>query len=141
MGFPLMSLEAQKEIVMGLHRFGLGARPGDISKIGSGLREALLEEILTAPAPLPGAGELPASAEAFHRLRMEQEEVKALREAKREADARGAGDAAAGKPDGMQDKPEDKICEPLRRAVRDVFQAETMARAEAAKTPLIGFRE
>jgi len=133
-----MRMDVQKATVLGLSRFGLGARPGGLAKIGSGIREALLEETAAKATGVPAAGALLSSAEAFHRLRLEQEEVKALREAKA---ASGAGESKADRPapkeDGMRAGPE----QPLRRAVREVFQAETLARLEAAKAPLAGFGE
>jgi uncharacterized protein (DUF1800 family) len=41
----------------------------------------------------------------------------------------------------MAGKAEPKLQEPLRRAVREVFQSETLARLDAAKEPLAGFGE
>jgi uncharacterized protein (DUF1800 family) len=142
MGLAVMpGQDVSKTAIAALHRFGLGARPGGLSMIGTGIREALLEEISARPVPIPGGEALPTTAEAFHRLRLEQEEAKALREAKREAAASDAKNGGAGNPDGSQTKPEGNARDPVRRAVRDVFQAETMARLDAAKAPLIGFRE
>ncbi len=136
-----MRMEVEKVTVLGLSRFGLGARPGDLARIGSGIREALLEEIPAKATGVPAAGGLLSSAEAFHRLRLEQEEAKALREAK---PAPGAGESKeeqpAPKTDGMP-KDEAGRKQPLRRAVREVFQAETLARLEAAKAPVAGFGE
>jgi uncharacterized protein (DUF1800 family) len=132
--------EGLKTTVLGLNRFGLGARPDSLAAIGSAIREALLAEADEKLTTVPGAQDLLASPEAFHTLRLAQEEVRALREAKRdvsvgkgmgpEASANGEGKAPAAAPN-----------EPRRRAVREVFQAETLARLEAAKKPLVGYAE
>ncbi len=131
--------ETQKATVAGLHRFGLGARPGGLAHIGDGIREALLDEMAGEAAAVPQG--LLSSAEAFHRLRIEQDAIKALRDAK-PAQIASASQAAPPVPDedGMR-KDEAGPKQPLRRAVREVFQAETLARIEAAKAPLTGFHE
>ncbi len=133
-------MEVQKAAVTGLNRFGLGARPGDLAKIGNGIREALLEEIAEKATAVPAAKTLPTGAEAFHRLRQEQEALKALRDAK---PAVSAGvdkpEPAAGEEGMRKDGANPK--QAIRRAVREVFQAETLARLEAAKAPLTGFAE
>ena len=133
-------MQVEKATVIGLNRFGLGARPGSLAKIGSGIRDALRAEIDAKETRVPLAESLVSSAEAFHRLRMQQEARKALREAKANP-AGGNQPDAAGQAAGNAGADETATKEPLRRAVRDVFQAETLARIEAAKAPLAGFNE
>ena len=128
---------------IGLNRFGLGAKRGSLSGIGSGIREALLEELAEKATAVPGADALPASAEAFHRLRMAQEEEKALREAKA---APGEGAAKPEQQGAPQESPAaakegDGAKNPVHRVNRETFQAETLARLEAAKAPRTGFAE
>ncbi len=45
-----------------LHRFGLGARPGDLARIGSGARDLLRDEVRQGRSPRSGASLIPASA-------------------------------------------------------------------------------
>jgi uncharacterized protein (DUF1800 family) len=131
--------DVQKIAAIGLDRFGLGARPGDLAKIGSGIREVLLEEIAAYASPLSTPGLAP-SAELFHRFRVAQEQKKALREEKQASMAAGNNDRqAAPSADEMRNMPGPKEAPP--NVVRDIFQAETLARMEAANAPLAGFSE
>ncbi|MGP0041678.1 MAG: DUF1800 domain-containing protein, partial [Rhodomicrobium sp.] len=135
----MASIEVRKATVTGLNRFGLGARPGDLAKIGGGIREVLLDEVAERAAGANAAAGLLPSSEAFHRLRMQQEEIKALREAKQAVSPAGnmAGQPAAG--DSMRNAGSPKAALP--NVVREVFQAETLARLEAAKASNAGFSE
>ncbi len=72
-------IEVQKATVAGLNRFGLRARPGDLTTIGGGIRDVLLEEVAQKASGAAAAEGLLPSSEAFHRLRMQQEEIKAQR--------------------------------------------------------------
>jgi uncharacterized protein (DUF1800 family) len=136
----MAATELQKTI-LGLNRFGLGAKPGCLAKIGSGIREALREEISARATSIPPREDLPSSAEAFHLLRLEREKIKALREARQQFAAAEEKAPQRQGEDTMQGKAEGQPKEPLRRVVREVFQAETLARLEAAKEPLAGFGE
>jgi uncharacterized protein (DUF1800 family) len=137
----MAAIASQRIAVIGLNRFGLGARPGSLTKIGSGIRDVLYEEIAAKAVAAPARDNLPSSAEAFHLLRLEREKIKALREAKPQfAAVEEKGPQSQGE-EAMGGKAEVKPQEPLRRAVREVFQAETLARLEAAKEPLAGFGE
>jgi uncharacterized protein (DUF1800 family) len=135
-----MASKASQELtVKGLGRFGLGAHPDSLARIGGGIREFLAEEISAKPQ----AGEhLPTSAEALRNLRLEREQIRTLRLAKAETPPIAATGAIAPepKPGADQAKP-NQPSEPIRRAVREVFQAETLARIEAAKQAPVGFRE
>ncbi|MGO9867996.1 MAG: DUF1800 domain-containing protein, partial [Rhodomicrobium sp.] len=135
----MASIEVRKATVTGLNRFGLGARPGDLAKIGGGIREVLLDEVAERAAGANAAAGLLPSSEAFNRLRMQQEEIKALREAKQAVSPAGnmAGQPAAG--DNMHNAAGPKAALP--NVVREVFQAETLARLEAAKASNAGFSE
>jgi uncharacterized protein (DUF1800 family) len=131
----------QKITVIGLNRFGLGALPGSLTKIGGGIRDVLREEVAAKAAAIPTRHDLPSSAAAFHLLRLEREKIKALREANPQFAAAGRSALESQGKEAMQSKAEAKPPEPLRRAVREVFQAETLARLAAAKEPLTGFGE
>jgi uncharacterized protein (DUF1800 family) len=137
----MVAIPSQRITVIGLNRFGLGARPGSLTKIGSDIRDVLREEIATKAAAVRARDTLPSSAEAFHLLRLEREKIKALREAKPQLAAAEASVQQGQAGEAMEGKSEAKPQEPLRRAVREVFQAETLARLEAAKEPLAGYSE
>lgn len=136
----------QSATVIGLNRFGLGARPGDLAMIGKHIREALLEDVAAKAASVDGAGLL-TSAEAFHRLRLEREEIKAMRVASADKsmqdrpDGKTTAPASLVNPESAGMKAEAQAKNPLRRIVRDTFQAETLARLEAAKQAKTGFAE
>jgi len=72
--------EEQRLTVVGLNRFGLGARPDDLSGIGSNIREALLQEIVSKTTAVSARENLLSSAEAFRRLKAERDEVKSLQD-------------------------------------------------------------
>jgi uncharacterized protein (DUF1800 family) len=87
--------------VLALHRFGLGARPGDLVKIGSGIRDALAGEV-TAKAVLQPQGvefaQMAALGPAFHAF---QEDERKLRETRAAAgNMAGGGLASPGSMDG-----------------------------------------
>ena len=126
--------EEQRLTVVGLNRFGLGARPGDLSGIGSNIREALLQEVVSKTTAVSARENLLSSAEAFLRLKAERDEVKSLQD-KNPASA----DAKKASPD-PQATTED-VKNPPRRVVREIFQAETIARLDAAKQAPTGFAE
>jgi uncharacterized protein (DUF1800 family) len=131
--------DIQKTAVIGLDRFGLGARPGDLAKIGSGIRDILLDEIAARSSGITETSLAP-SAELFHRFRMEQEQKKALQEEKRAVMAAANNDGQAAPSEGeTRNMQGPKEAPP--NVVRDVFQAETLARMEAATSPLAGFSE
>lgn len=135
--------EEQKSTVIGLNRFGLGARPGDLSTIGNNIREAFLQEIAAKTAIVPAKENLMPAAEAFRRLKAEREEIKAQQERVARAQAKPiSGSPAASHPALVPDAmPKEEAKNPLRRVVREIFQAETAARLEAAKQALTGFAE
>ena len=59
-----MSSSARAEVVLALHRFGMGPRPGSIAAIGTDPRGALIAE-LDRPLALSAAASLPTSAKAY----------------------------------------------------------------------------
>jgi uncharacterized protein (DUF1800 family) len=137
----MAAIASQKTAVIGLNRFGLGACPGSLARIGSAIRDVLREEAAAGATAVSVRDNLPSSAEAFHLIRLEREKIRALREAKQQP---AAVEASAGQSQGeqaMAGKAEAKPQEPLRRAVREVFQNETVARLDAAKKPAAGFDE
>lgn len=132
-------IDVQKTAVTGLNRFGLGARPGDLARIGGGIRDVLLEAVAQKASGATAAEGLLPAPEAFHRLRIEQEQIKARREAKQSL---SAADSKAGQPASERSMSSAAgLKEPLPNVVRDVFQAETLARLKAANEPLAGFGE
>jgi uncharacterized protein (DUF1800 family) len=132
---------SQRMTVIGINRFGLGARPGSLTRIGSDIRAVLNGEIVAKAAAVPARETLHSSAEAFHLLRLEREKIKALRETKPQLAAAEAGAQLSQGGEAMEGQAGAKPQEPLRRAVREAFQAETLARLDAAKEPLAGFSE
>jgi uncharacterized protein (DUF1800 family) len=144
-------IEQQKATVIGLNRFGLGARPGDLTAVGNDIRGALLQEVASKSVIMPAGETILPSAEAFHRLRMEREEIRALRLARAGGPKDAAKDGAMppageGVPPGQdanapKNKGEADAQKPLRQVVRDVFQAETVARLQAATGNRVGFGE
>ncbi len=137
----MASMAEQKRTAAGIARFGLGARPGGLARIGGGIREVLLEETAPHTLAMTPKDALPTSAEAFHMLRAERQAIKELRDARPAFAASGAPLPQGQGEDASKAKDEAQPKQPLRRAVREVFQAETLARLEAAKVPLAGFNE
>jgi uncharacterized protein (DUF1800 family) len=150
--------ELPKITTAGLGRFGLGARPGDLAAIKGDIREAILEEVSERRATLAPGENILSTAEAYHRLRIEREEIRALRLANKGAekpeDAAASPDSAkpsavappneatqatATAPEKAKTEADQK---PFRRqVVRDLFQAEALARLQAAKGARVGFAE
>ncbi len=138
--------EVQTATVIGLNRFGLGARPGDLSAIGSDIRGALLQEFATGASILESE-RLPSSVAAYHGLRTEQEKIKALREAVKQGAENQTPNSAAAATQTAQGGDAPKTAEEAgakllrRQAIRDVFQAETVARLRTAAGVRTGFAE
>jgi uncharacterized protein (DUF1800 family) len=132
--------EEQRLTVVGLNRFGLGARPDHLSSIGSNIREALLQEVAAKNAAVPATEKLSASEEAFRRLKAEREEINALQGHKAPADPKDAP-ANQQQLQANDTRPKEEVQNPIRRVVREIFQAETNARLEAAKQAPTGFAE
>ena len=107
------------EAAIAANRFGFGARPGDLARIGSHAREALKQQ-LRGPAPL-----LPEALEASHTLLAR---VQDARTARREA----AGDA---QPSALANA---KV---LRDIYRPAYVADVQARVRAAITREADFLE
>ncbi|MGL3107686.1 DUF1800 domain-containing protein [Bradyrhizobium sp. BR 1432] len=59
-----MSNSVKAEVVLALHRFGMGPRPGSIAAVGTDPRGALIAE-LEQPLVLSAAASLPTSAKAY----------------------------------------------------------------------------
>ncbi|HZV20776.1 MAG TPA: DUF1800 family protein, partial [Hyphomicrobiales bacterium] len=141
-----MRQEEAKKAVIGLSRFGLGARPGDLAAIGGGIREALLEEAASRAVFMPAGEHVLPSAEAFHRLKLEREKVRELRLAAiPPKDAAAAAPAKSAPAEAMEGDPKMQSGagqrQPLRQAVREIFQAETLGRVQAARQARTGFAE
>lgn len=138
--------------VLALHRFGLGARPGDIEALRGDVREALLGEV-AGRADLAHFQGLPQSHDALSGFlkyrgmrRVEREEAAAMRAASRR-EAMAGGDAgqptsdSPPKPTGEGKTPATAAKavqpNPLQVLVRD----EIAGRINAAVAAEIGFRE
>ena len=103
-------MTAATDATLVANRFGLGARPGELARLGSGAREALLAQ-LKGPAPLITRA-LPASRDVLA-------QVIALREARRKA---GDDDTAA----------QVKVAVKIRELYAPVYVDEVTARFQAA---------
>ncbi len=139
-----------KAAVIGLSRFGFGARPGDWAAFKGDLRGALLEEVALKVVTTPQAENIVPAPEAYRRLRAAREELKALRVRTAQADegspAPSAPNQSAAGPaepmaDGSQSSSRADALTARRELVRELFQAETLARVEAGAKARIGFAE
>lgn len=68
-----------KLATLGLNRFGLGARPGDLSIAGSDPRAFIAEEVASRASTVPDPTRLPTSVEAFRAWRSEEEVMRVAR--------------------------------------------------------------
>ncbi len=145
-------------------RFGLGARPGDLARLGGDPRAALLAEIADPGTLLMPEAGLPGSADAYARVRDYQTAKRSQRKAA-DAAASEAGKAAApaaieapaiamddngmdamakapgaNKP-GKPNKPKGGGDTPLPPNPRSLMDAEIAARIERVLAARIGFGE
>lgn len=134
--------------VIGLNRFGLGARPGDLVTFGGDVRSALLDEVAHKEVAIPSGENILSSPDAYHRLHVEQEQIQALRKAEgqvREAQASPQPQAPMPSDANAMSEPKAKTTVDLmaerRQIVREMFRAETVARVEAGTQARCGFSE
>jgi uncharacterized protein (DUF1800 family) len=121
--------EPKAQAAFALHRFGFGPRSGDIDRIASDPRGALLAELEPGTASI-SAPDLMNGGAAFRKAFEFRQERKAAREAKRMQDGAMAPDAATNPtPGGMIPVPQ------------QIYLAEAKARYEAALNADIGLVE
>ncbi|AWN54137.1 DUF1800 domain-containing protein [Methylobacterium sp. 17Sr1-1] len=109
-----------RRTALGLGRFGLGARPGDLA-LGEPVEEALRREILAGTVPLPGGPDLAPAPTLLTALQAEEQGRKLAR---------------AGSPDAPM--PEGPPAPPIQERV---YRAEVTARLALAQAAPLGFVE
>lgn len=102
------STDARMQAALALHRFGLGPRPGDIAKVASDPRGALLAELQSGSKPLADP-DLVDSGRAAREAFAFQQERKAERERRRMQAADTADNAMAGNGDMAKDSAKDSV--------------------------------
>lgn len=155
-----MSNAAKAEVVLALHRFGMGPRPGSIAAIGTDPRGALIAE-LDRPLALSAAASLPSSAKAYRTVadanaRRTARAKQAQQQAKKQQMA--AAPAAAGDQGQAQAQPEGQAqgysqerdaaemaakqaADAIPDPGRPIYLQEAKLRTEAALAADIGFAE
>jgi uncharacterized protein (DUF1800 family) len=152
------------QTALAFHRFGLGARPGDMGRLKGPARTALLDEVTAKPSPSPFEGML-TSADLLVRFMDFRGERRAVREAaaataagqvglppaapmqdiaaRRPAmDTAGPGIAAPPMPKGPSGRPlVDRSMLALQNPVPAFSQEELAARLQASAQAPIGFQE
>ncbi|MDJ1159258.1 DUF1800 family protein [Chelatococcus sp. SYSU_G07232] len=69
-----MALERDAALaVLGLNRFGLGPRPGDLARMGADIRDVLAAEVRRRAVPQPEGPDLLTGVEAFRAWRAEED--------------------------------------------------------------------
>ncbi|MCP3402205.1 DUF1800 family protein [Bradyrhizobium sp. CCGB20] len=155
-----MSNAAKAEVVLALHRFGMGPRPGSIAAIGTDPRGALIAE-LDRPLVLSAAASLPSSAKAYRtvadanarrtaRAKQAQQQAKKQQMAAAPAAAGDQGQAQA-QPEGQaqgysQEKDAAEMAakqaaDAIPDPGRPIYLQEAKLRTEAALAADIGFAE
>ena len=147
--------------VLALHRFGLGARPGDLGRIGGNIRDALASEVAAKTVLQPQGLEYAQMATlgpAFHAF---QENERRMRQTRAAATANGASNsmAAPGSMDGMAaatdpsatavspatppvpGTPPPPAARPEPPFPQRIYRDEAKARIHLAAEPLVGFNE
>lgn len=138
----------ERDAVLALWRFGLGARSGDLAAIGGDPRGLLRQEIVEAYVPMPEGPELRSSAELFAELVAFNAAVKAEREA---APATPQATPPIASPDatsatGMMSAPSNDMSRPQAPPRPNLPQQVLLAEVEARFSgtihqPMIGFGE
>ncbi|MCP3410693.1 DUF1800 family protein [Bradyrhizobium sp. CCGB01] len=155
-----MSNAAKAEVVLALHRFGMGPRPGSIAAIGTDPRGALIAE-LDRPLVLSAAASLPSSAKAYRtvadanarrtaRAKQAQQQAKKQQMAAAPVAAGDQGQAPA-QPEGQaqgysQEKDAAEMAakqaaDAIPDPGRPIYLQEAKLRTEAALAADIGFAE
>ncbi|MGL4496758.1 MAG: DUF1800 family protein, partial [Beijerinckiaceae bacterium] len=134
-----------------LHRFGFGARPGDLDAIGRAPGDALRAEIDTRAVARPRHPDLPSSHEALAELDEFRTERQRRRDtamrAEQAIDAAGAGMLANPPPPARELNvpaiPQRKTAQPpaMPPFPQRVYRAEALARFAAAVETRIGLAE
>jgi uncharacterized protein (DUF1800 family) len=82
---------AQRDAQMALRRFGLGARPGEVAKLGSGARDVLVASLRDPKAVVLDDVDLDRSDVALANVQLAQQQRRANREAVQDAMRQAAG--------------------------------------------------
>jgi len=155
-----MSNAAKAEVVLALHRFGMGPRPGSIAAIGTDPRGALIAE-LDRPLVLSAAASLPSSAKAYRtvadanarrtaRAKQAQQQAKKQQMAAAPVAAGDQGQAQAqpeGQPQGYSQEKDTaemaakQAADAIPDPGRPIYLQEAKLRTEAALAADIGFAE
>ncbi|QOZ71261.1 DUF1800 domain-containing protein [Bradyrhizobium arachidis] len=153
-----MSNAAKAEVVLALHRFGMGPRPGSIAAIGTDPRGALIAE-LDRPLTLTAAASLPTSAKAYRTVadanaRRTARAKQAQQQAKKQQMAAtqvAAGEQSQAQSEGQapaQGQEKDAAEMAAKQAAdaipdpgRPIYLQEAKLRTEAALSAEIGFAE
>jgi uncharacterized protein (DUF1800 family) len=150
--------------VLALHRFGLGARPGDLGKIGTGIRDALAGEVAAKTVLQPQGLEFVRMAALGPAFNAFQEDERKMREARVANGNMANGNMATpGSMDGMTAPPAPATNAPVPATPsapgapsstpatapartepplpQRVYRDEAKARVHLANEPLVGFSE
>lgn len=154
----VMSNAAKAEVVLALHRFGMGPRPGSIAAIGTDPRGALIAE-LDRPLALTAAAGLPSSAKAYRtvadanarrtaRAKQAQQQAKKQQMAATQIAAGEQGQAQSEGQAPAQGQEKDAAEMAAKQAAdaipdpgRAIYLQEAKLRTEAALAADIGFAE
>jgi uncharacterized protein (DUF1800 family) len=118
------------ESAIAANRFGFGARPGDLQRLGSHGREFLLRQLDASPPLLPEA--LPASHELLARVIAARQAVREDRDTA--GSARNAMPASGDSPGTPPAQPVVQLARTLREIYLPAYVADVSARARAAIT-------
>jgi uncharacterized protein (DUF1800 family) len=147
-----MSNAAKAEIVLALHRFGMGPRPGSIAAMGTDPRGALIAD-LDRPLVLTAAASLPTSAKAYRTVadanaRRAARAKQAQQQAKKQQAAAApvmSEDQTQGQAQGADKDAAEIAAKQAANAVPDpgrpIYLQEAKLRTEAALAADIGFAE
>jgi uncharacterized protein (DUF1800 family) len=132
--------DPRHDAALALHRFGFGPKPGDIVRIASDPRGALLAELKSGSKTIEDPA-LASSAEDARATAAFQQEKKREREARRMQASSGGGDMAA--PDAMAggETNEMSVRKPGPPLPQQIYLAEARARYQAALDADIGLVE
>jgi uncharacterized protein (DUF1800 family) len=131
----MMISEDQTQAVTAFNRFGLGARPGDLTRAAGDPRGFLLEELRTANVALIRNGALPGGVAALQALYLDQQAKRAEREKMAPPAEKVAVDSQA-QPEAAKPKP------PKPPSVEQaLFRAEAGARLSMQLQAAAGFVE
>jgi len=125
--------------ILGLQRFGLGLRPGDLTAIGGDARDLFLDEVKRRSVPVPIGLDLVGQAQIGSAFYAFQDKEKAEREAPRPAMQAAMMPAPGGMNEGQGASAPPAPSEPP--LPQRIYRDEVAARMRAGLEPLAGFGE